>query len=499
MDHGDLKDSAWGTGKRDGELSDEIIRLAEAAGEKARSPDQHRPLRFSNSLLERAYLRAEHRLNRTYYVASMCMVTLVVASFFWTDPWLLAPEMLHPFRVARVFLSLPLCVMMLVVSLRIVEPMVWIRAAAVCLVLFGLVYSGLLLFAGPTVFLYLEAVILQVILASFLLFGLPFRWSMPIAGVFGVTFGAATYRVSPNWGPIFNFGVDFMVCTFLGGAAAFRYESTSRREFIAHLLSRKDYAERLAADGDRRRWLEVIAAFLRHELKNTMTAISSSIELADRAAPHADAHKYLDRGRRSVQYMQQLLTKAADATNLDAALAQQEFEAVDFSNLIVDRVEDFKTDMQDRAFEVDIEPGIYVLGHADSLVQMFDKLMDNALEHGDRAFPVRIELRKGVEGYALTVSDVGDPLPVETEQLFEPFFTKKLSRSGEANLGLGLFVARTIASRHDGNISAVPLDDAVGARFVVRFSPMAHTASPGEPTIATPSFGANSVEARVDL
>src|SRR5260221_14764141 len=102
MDNGDLRDNAWGMGKRDGELSDEIIRLAEAVGEKARSPEQHRLLRFSNSLLERAYLRAEHRLNRTYYVASMCMVTLVVASFFWTDRWLLPPEMLHPFRVAMI-------------------------------------------------------------------------------------------------------------------------------------------------------------------------------------------------------------------------------------------------------------------------------------------------------------------------------------------------------------------------------------------------------------
>ncbi len=499
MDNGDLRDDSWGREKRDGEWADDIIRLAEAAGETTRWPERHGLFRFSNPILERAYLRAEHRRNRTYYVASMSMVTLVVASFFWTDPWLLAPEMLHPFGVARSALSLPLCVLMLVVSLRILQPMVWIRATAACLVLFGLVYPGLLLFGGPTVFLYLEAVILQVILATFLSFGLPVRWSIPIVALFGVAFGAATYRVSLDWGPIFNFGVDFVVCAFFGGAAACRYESASRREFIAHLRSRKDYAERLAADGDRRRWLEVIAAFLRHELKNTMTAISSSIELADRAAAHSDAHKYLDRGRRSVQYMQQLLTKAADATNLDAALAQQEFEAVDLSNLILDRVEDFKTDTQDRAFEVAIEPGIHVFGHGDSLVQMVDKLVNNALEHGDRAFPVRIELRKRAEGYTVTVSDVGDPLPADTEKIFEPFFTRKVSRSGEANLGLGLFVARTIALSHGGNISAAPLDDAVGARFVVRLPPMAQRASPGEPAISTPPFGTNSVKMRVDL
>jgi signal transduction histidine kinase len=256
----------------------------------------------------------------------------------------------------------------------------------------------------------------------------------------------------------------------------------------------------LLTEADRRRWLEVIAAFLRHELKNTMTAISSSIELADRAVSRVDTHKYLERGRRSVHYMQQLLTKAADATNLDAALARQEFEAVDLSDLILDRLEDFKIDTPDRAFTIGIEPGIVVFGHRDSLTQMFDKLVNNALEHGDPAFPIRIELKHDSAGYALTVSDVGDPLPENIKQLFEPFYTKKLARSGDANLGLGLFVARTIAMSHAGQIAAMPLDEAVGARFIVQLPRMnPQTESAVEPAVSPSSFSANSLEARVNL
>jgi signal transduction histidine kinase len=281
--------------------------------------------------------------------------------------------------------------------------------------------------------------------------------------------------------------------------ASYRYEDTSRREFIAQALSRKEYSERLAADADRRRWLEVIAEFLRHELKNAMTAISTSIELAARVTPHSDAAKYLDRGRRSVQYMQQLLTKVAEATNLESALAQHELESLDLSGLILDRVDDFRKDTPGRAFATQVESGICVKGHGDSLVQMLDKLLNNALEHGDPTQPIRIELRDLSGSCAVTISDTGDPLPQDNSQIFEPFVTNKRTPAGAGSLGLGLFVARAIAINHGGDIYAEPLSDAVGASFIVQLPSIQSTVSQGDPSVAAPALGSNPVEGRVNL
>src|SRR5262249_19865466 len=150
-------------------------------------------------------------------------------------------------------------------------------------------------------------------------------------------------------------------------------------QFVAQALSHIEYAERLAAEEDRRRWLEVIAAFLRHELKNAMTGINTSIELADRARAGSLTGKDFERARRSIQYMRRLLMQVADATSLESALAQQEFEKVDLSSLIVDRVEDFRHDASARTFTTEVDPDIHVLGNADSLTQMLDKLVNNAL------------------------------------------------------------------------------------------------------------------------
>ncbi len=461
-------------------------------------PAQSWLLGFRDSQIERAYLDAEHRRNQRYYATTLSIVTLLVASFIWTDPWLLPPDALPIFRMARIYALVPLSVCLPITATWITNPIVWTRLCAMLLILFGLVHAFLLLIAGIGVFEYLELGMLQVILGTFLLVGLPVRWSLVIAIIFGLTFGACILHVEITLGSFVNFAADSVICSCIGLIAAYRYESASRRAFIAHVLSRKEYSERLIADADRRRWLEVIAAFLRHELKNSMTAISTSIEMADRAAAQSEASKYLDRGRRSVHYMDQLLTKVADATNLESALAQHEFEPIDVSQLIMDRIGDLRHDNPDRTFATDVEPGVHVLGHGDSLVQMLDKLINNALEHGDHARPIGIHVRNHSLYCSITVSDAGDSLPADTLHIFEPFVSKKATRAGAPNLGLGLFVARAIAISHGGTIRAEPLVEAVGARFTVQLPRLVETVSRGNPSISAATLGTNPVEARFD-
>ena len=451
----------------DDPIPSEILNWAETSESHTRVPPQGKLLGFRDPLLERAYLRAEHRRGRRYFAISMSVLTLFVASLLWLDPWLLPPERIALFREVRIFLLLPVCILMVINVLWIADPVLWIRQAVVLVVIFGLAHPVLLMIAGTEVFQYLEIGTLEVILAVSLMVGLPVRWSVPIVLLLGILFGVCTLYVERDYSPIANFFIDFAIYGCLGIAASYRYEDIARREFVAQAYSRKDSAERIAAESDRRRWLEVIAAFLRHELKNSITAISTSIEMADRVAPKSQASRYLDRGRRSVQYMHLLLSKVADATNLETALAQHEFELLNLSSLIRDRVEDFRADTPGRTFSTDIEADVHIHGQGDSLVQMLDKLLNNALEHGLPQLPIHIALKNRSSSCLVEISDIGDPLPAMTTQIFEPFVSEKTARTDGANLGLGLYVARAIVVNHGGTITAKALIDPVGARFVV--------------------------------
>ena len=100
------------------------------------------------------------------------------------------------------------------------------------------------------------------------------------------------------------------------------------------------------------------------------------------------------------------------------------------------------------------------------LLQLLDKLLANASGHSSGDGEIRVELRGVKDGWVeLTVENDGDALPQDKERMFEAFVS---SQSRPENLGLGLYVAQTIARNHRGHITAEDLSESLGARFVVQ-------------------------------
>lgn len=126
----------------DAGLSGDILRWAEATGASAKPPAQGPLLGFRDPTLERAYLRNEHRRNRKYYAVSTLIVMLLVSSFLWTDPWLLPADALPMFRIARVWLLIPVSVLLAINAVWIADPTLWIRQCAALLALFGRARAG---------------------------------------------------------------------------------------------------------------------------------------------------------------------------------------------------------------------------------------------------------------------------------------------------------------------------------------------------------------------
>lgn len=99
-------------------------------------------------------------------------------------------------------------------------------------------------------------------------------------------------------------------------------------------------------------------------------------------------------------------------------------------------------------------------------MQLRDKLLGNAVEHSAENAEIRIELQYVEHGWVeVAAENEGDALPGDKERIFEAFVS---SRKQSGNLGLGLFVAQSVARNHGGGIVAEELGGASGACFVVR-------------------------------
>jgi signal transduction histidine kinase len=109
-----------------------------------------------------------------------------------------------------------------------------------------------------------------------------------------------------------------------------------------------------------------------------------------------------------------------------------------------------------------------ISGDTDRLIQLVLGLVENAARHSPATGTITIGTSV-VEGFAaIWVDDEGPGVPLpERERIFEPFYRGAGQARSHGGAGLGLAIARSIATAHNGTIAA---ETAVGggARMIVR-------------------------------
>lgn len=458
--------------------SDESVEAALRAVPPGHTPqDASRPtlgqhefsrlLAFREPELENAYLDKMDRANRRAVNGNLLLAIVLLTAlsvFDWTS---IPKASLGRFEFVRFYMWLPSVAVGWIGNLLIKgsrRSIWWISAISTITVIS---LAALTHIAGISSVNYLAIFTFQILLFLFFMIGLPFRWSIAIAALACLAQGASIAALHPE--PVrLGFALTMLAANFaLMIVPAYTIERTSRENFMAQRQLASEYAQRLATEQDRIQWLANIADFFKHELKNSIVGIGQSLALAEQTNLEKDTRIYLDRARRSLDFMRSFLRQASEATTLEAALASHKFESVDLAALVRERVQDYCHERPDRAFEVESGPAIHVNGQPDRLVQMLDKLVNNAIEHSAPPSPVHIQLNTEGNTAVLIVRNLGDSLPPDLDRIFQPFVSGKTGHNGE-NLGLGLYVARAIVQRHGGDIQVKPLSGPTGAEFVVR-------------------------------
>lgn len=477
--------------------ADPIVQWARQRSDPTAYPQHGLLLKFIDPAIENNFLQCSYDAQRHGIQLNIALTIVFLLLFAAIDPLLLHADLLFEFRVMRFAVLVPLSLLALGLCLYLEVAARWVRVCLVAIVLFGLCWTMLLWLGGSEVLGYLSLALIQTIVGTFFLLGLPIGRSLPAVALFTTVFTVSAFSMHLPIGTTLTYTLGCLTVAMVCAFGAFRSETASRRQFVSQAVSDAQYSQRLATEHDRNRWLELIAAFLRHELKNAMIGVSTSVELASRTEAREQQQEYLARAKQSLDFMRRLLAQVADATSVEAALIAQEVEAVNFSELTSGRAQDMRLAERDRVIDARISSNVWVVGNADSLVQMLDKLIDNALEHGDPSHPVKIELTCDAREASLGIEDRGEPLSHDLEALFQPFVSNKTPRAGSVNLGLGLFIARTIAAHHGGSIEAYALDNPPGARFLVRLplrpSPELQS-SAGEPAIPAPALSCDTVK-----
>jgi signal transduction histidine kinase len=147
-------------------------------------------------------------------------------------------------------------------------------------------------------------------------------------------------------------------------------------------------------------------------------------------------------------------------------------ERVDFDLVaVLDRaVAAYRTAFPGHVFAVELPPGQIMLhGAPDLIVQMLDKLIDNAIDFSVAGATISVRLRPEAATVLIEVENPGPPLPAHLEgRLFESLWQSRADGDSRPHFGLGLYIVRLIAEFHGGEATAISLPGGSGARVSVR-------------------------------
>src|SRR5215469_12253133 len=244
-------------------------------------------------------------------------------------------------------------------------------------------------------------------------------------------------------------------------------ETSSRDELGDVARSFSTLLARLNAYTD---YLRTLAGKLAHEIRTPLTIVRSSLENLE-AEPSGDAARtYLARARQGSERLNTILLAMGAASRVEEAIGSAERVEFDLVAVLDSAVAAYRGAFPARVCAAELPPGRIMLhGAPDLIVQMLDKLIDNAVDFSPPGATVTVRLRLQPAAVEIEVENPGPPLPGHLRgRLFESLWQSRPDGDSRPHFGLGLYIVRLIAEFHGGEATAASLPDEAGVRVTVR-------------------------------
>ena len=189
-----------------------------------------------------------------------------------------------------------------------------------------------------------------------------------------------------------------------------------------------------------------------HELKTPLSVITASAEALEKSPKEK---KWLTNIKNESERMNNLIVDLLDLAKTENG--NIEMSVGNLSKAVELSVLTFEGRAYEKNIKLDyhISDNIMMKMNENSIKQVVEILLDNAIKHSKEKGRVEVSLKDG-NNIELTISNLGEPIPKgEEEKIFERFYRVDKSRNRNDNrYGLGLAIAKNIVALHNGIIKA---------------------------------------------
>lgn len=229
---------------------------------------------------------------------------------------------------------------------------------------------------------------------------------------------------------------------------------------FTHLLGRlREYTD----------YLSTLKGKLAHELRTPLAVVATSLDNLEREPHGPNLSPYLVRLREGVGRLDAILNAMSEATMIEQAISKTEPEIFDVHAVLKSCTEAYRDVYEDRTFIYENRaPRVEILGSAELIAQMMDKLIDNAVSFSPVDSPIEVRLSGTQRELFIAVVNRGPRLPsAMRSQLFDSLVSLRERDDDRRHLGLGLYIVSLVAEFHGGTARAEDLPDGSGVLFEI--------------------------------
>jgi two-component system, OmpR family, sensor histidine kinase ChvG len=225
----------------------------------------------------------------------------------------------------------------------------------------------------------------------------------------------------------------------------------------------------LARLNEHTQYLRTLGGKLSHELRTPLTIVRSSLDNLESEGLREDQQRYVTRAREGTQRLQSILSALGAAARVEESIKQAEWVNFDLRELLDSAVAAYRGGFPQARLALDAPADpCFVRGAPELIVQLLDKLVENAVDFCPPAGTITIRLQRALGNYVLQVENDGPPIPQALlGRLFESLFEQRQGRDDKPHFGLGLYIVRLIAEFHGGTAVAANRAAGDGALFSI--------------------------------
>ena len=191
-----------------------------------------------------------------------------------------------------------------------------------------------------------------------------------------------------------------------------------------------------------------------HELKTPLAVIMASADALEKD----NDKKWLFNIQNEAERMNKLIINLLTLSKMDNAIYNVAFKEENLSKITEMSILPFESLIFEKNIKLkyDLQSKVMFNCNIDEIKELVGILLDNAIKHTNKKGNIYILLKEEKSNIILSVTNDGEGINKEDEEkIFERFYRNDKSRNRNENrFGLGLAIAKSIVTNHNGKIFA---------------------------------------------